>query len=166
MKKKIFAISLIAFGLMSCEREVEGSSSMYVFSKNKDLKSKFLNSEYETGLRTYFDNGKEDGEWGKDWGCGEPLTGNCLNTIVIDLPRTDVKTYNITIQKIVSRNQEEIRNHFYSNEKEISSFLHIDLVQGVIAGELFVTHKGDDSTFVLIFKDKRDDIVIVQPFVK
>jgi len=163
MNKKFFAISVIAFGLMSCDEE--STNSMDAFPKNEHLKSKFSNVQPNSALRIYYDNGDPDGKWGEDWGCdGEG--GNCLETIVIDLPRLSPKAYNIIIKTIVSGNQEEIKKHFSSNKKELLHFLQQNLVEGVIAGELTVTHKGNDSSFVLIFKDRKENIVAVQPFVE
>jgi len=163
MNKKIFAISVIAFGLMSCE--IEDTSSMYVFNESYSLKSKFLNNQPNSNLKVYYDNGDPDGEWGKDFGC-EGSGGTCLDVIVIDIPRLSPKAYNITIKTIVSGNQEEIKKHFSSSKKELLNFLQQNLVEGVIAGELNVMHKGNDSSFVLIFKDRKENIVAVQPFVE
>jgi len=163
MNKKFFAISVIAFGLMSCEGE--GTDSVGTFNENDNLKSKFSNVQPSSHLREYYDNGDPDGKWGEDWGC-KGTGGNCLETIVIDLPLLSPKAYNITIKTIVSGNQEEIKKHFSSNKKELLHFLQQNLVEGVIAGELTVTHKWNDSSFVLIFKDRKENIVAVQPFVE
>jgi len=162
MKKKIFSIVMIALGLMSCEGE--GTDSVDTFNENDNLKHVILKGNKKSYPK-YFDNGKEDGEWGKDFGC-EGSGGTCLDMIVIDLPRLSPKAYNITIKTIVSGNQEEIKRIFSSNEKELLPFLQQNLVEGVIAGELSVTHKGNDSSFVLIFKDRKENIVAVQPFVE
>jgi len=163
MNKKKNAILLIALGLMSCGEE--SIDSVDTFNENDNLKSRFLNVQPSSHLRVYYDNGDPDGKWGEDWGC-KGTGGNCLETIVIDIPRLSSKGYNITIKTIVSGNQEEIKKHFSSNKKEILLFLQQNLVEGVIVGELTVTHKGNDSSFVLIFKDRKENIVAVQPFVE
>jgi|GEM_PF-1501160 len=163
INKKFLAISVIAFGLVSCEGE--STDSMDTFNENDNLKSKFLNVQPNSHLREYYDNGDPDGKWGEDWGCAG-TGGNCLETIIIDIPRISKKTFNTVIQKIIVGDKEEIRKHFTKNEKEIEQMLDTDLVKGVIGSKLFVTHKGDDFTFVLLFKDTKDNVVFVQPFVK
>jgi len=156
MKKKIFAISLIAFGLMSCEGE--SIDSMNTSNENNDLKSRFLNIGQETGLRELYNTSG-------CYYCDEPRTGNCLDTIVIEFSVNDKKVFDFMVEKIVAGDKEEIKNYFYDNEKEISRLLDNNLVKGVISGELFVTHNnGRDSSFVLIFKDKKDNIIAAQPF--
>lgn len=130
------------------------------FNKKDDKAFKYFGSTY----MVYYDNGNPSGTWGKDFGC-QGTGGNCIEPIVIT---NLIKVFSFQLAyKVSTGTAIEIREYFTVNQTELGNILDNRLVDDVVAGELYVRHRGgiDEESFVLIFVDENDENQVVQPFV-